>query len=163
MEFRTVDLPEIAIIGKEGLCTADKNIVSELWAEANSRFGEVAELGMKEKEGPRAGAYVGFWGAMSDETGSFMPWTDNFTRGLYLAGVEVGMDARAPEGWTRWVMPARTYLVTDVGPGRYGEIFSEMIGRIIPGQGLKLSGAVCDYTEPATGINRLFFPVSKAD
>lgn len=39
---------------------------------------------MKEKNG----AFVGFWGAMSDETMSFMPWTDNFTRGYYLDMVE---------------------------------------------------------------------------
>ena len=35
------------------------------------------------------GSYVGFWGAMSDETMSFMPWTDDFSRGLYLAEILV--------------------------------------------------------------------------
>ena len=77
MDIRIVDLPVIAIIGKEGLCTEESNIVQDLWKQANENFGEVLELGMKEE----SGEFVGFWGAMSDETMSFMPWTYNFTRG----------------------------------------------------------------------------------
>ena len=77
MDIRIVDLPEIAIIGKEGFCTEESNIVQDLWEQANENFGEVLELGMKEE----SGEFVGFWGVMSDETMSFMPWTNNFTRG----------------------------------------------------------------------------------
>lgn len=44
----------------------------------------MAALGMKNSDG----TYVGFWGAMSNESRSFRPWTHQFTRGLYLAGVE---------------------------------------------------------------------------
>ena len=69
------------------------------------------------------GTYVGFWGVMSDESRSFRPWTHQFTRGLYLAGVETYADAVAPEGWTKWVMPARKYIVVDVDSNRYREIF----------------------------------------
>ena len=29
----------------------------------------------------------------------------------------------------------------------------------IPELGMKLVGAVCDFTEPATGQNKLFFPI----
>lgn len=43
----------------------------ELWQEANAHFDEVAALGMKESHG----AYVGLWGAMSDENRTFQPWT----------------------------------------------------------------------------------------
>ena len=32
--------------------------------------------------------------------GLFGPWTHQFARGLYLAGVETYADAIAPEGWT---------------------------------------------------------------
>ena len=42
----------------------EKNIVQQLWQEANSHFNEVAALGMKNSDG----TYVGFWGAMSDES-----------------------------------------------------------------------------------------------
>ena len=141
MEIKIIDLPMIAVIGKEGLCTTEKNIVEQLWREANSHFDEVAALGM------------------SDASKSFRPWTHQFTRGLYLAGVETYADAIAPEGWTKWVMPARKYIVVDVEPNRYGAIFDEVINRTISEKGMKLAGAVCDYTEPATGKNKLFFPV----
>jgi len=157
MDVKIIELPEISIVGKEGLCTKEKNVVSDLWADANSHFAEVAHIGMKEKDG----SYVGFWGAMSDETMSFLPWTENYSRGYYLAGVEVNKDAIAPQGWKRWDMPARKYLVADVCPEQYGQIFSEVINEIIPKMNLKLSGAVCDYTEPSTGKNKLFFPVEE--
>ena len=88
-QYEMIDLPKIAIIGKEGLCTKEKNVVNDLWHQANSNFSDIADLGMKNADG----SFVGFWGAMSDETLSFMPWTDGFSRGLYLAGVEVYEDA----------------------------------------------------------------------
>ena len=97
MDIRIVDLPAVAIIGKEGFCTEEANIVQDLWKQANENFDEVLGLGMKEKNG----VFAGFWGAMSDETMSFMPWTHNFTRGYYLAGIEVTKDAQAPEGWKK--------------------------------------------------------------
>lgn len=155
MKIDIIDLPMITVIGKEGLCITEKNIVQQLWQEANAHFNEVAALGMKNPDG----TYVGFWGAMSDESKSFHPWTRQFTRGLYLAGVETYADAIAPEGWTKWVMPARKYIVVDVEPNKYAEIFDEIINNTIFEKGMKLAGAVCDYTEPATGKNKLFFPV----
>ena len=155
VKYKMIDLPKIAIIGKEGLCTKEKNVVQDLWQQANSNFCEIADLGMKNADG----SFVGFWGAMSDETMSFMPWTDGFSRGLYLAGVEVYEDTPAPDGWVKWVLPARKYLVTEVTPESYGETFRNVIDCLIPKLGMKLAGAVCDFTEPATGQNKLFFPV----
>ena len=155
MKYEIIDLPKIEIIGKEGFCTREKNRVQELWRQANSNFGEIAELGMKNPDG----SFVGFWGAMSDETRSFLSWTEDFSRGLYLAGIEAYEDTPVPAGWVKWVMPARTYLVTEVTPESYGETFRAVIGRLLPELGLKLAGAVCDFTEPATGQNKLFFPV----
>ena len=154
-KYEIIDLPEIAIIGREGLCTKEKNVVQDLWQQANSNFGDVADIGMKNADG----SFVGFWGAMSDKTKSFMPWTDDFSRGLYLAGVEVYEDAAVPDGWVKWVMPARKYLVTEVQAENYGKVFEYAIKSLIPELGLKLAGAVCDFTEPATGQNKLFFPV----
>lgn len=155
MEFKIVDLPRIAVIGKEGLCTAENHIVQKLWEEANSHFDEAAELGMKNPNG----SYVGFWGAMSDESRSFLPWTEQFTRGLYLAGIETYEDAVPPEGWTKWILPARRYLVVDVEPENYQDVFEEVIQVVIPENEMKLSGAVCDFTDPFTGKNQLFFPI----
>ncbi|MDO4941060.1 MAG: GyrI-like domain-containing protein [Erysipelotrichaceae bacterium] len=155
MKYELIDLPKIAVIGKAGLCTKEKNIVQDLWQQANSDFHEVAPLGMKNPDG----SFVGFWGAMSDETMSFLPWTNDFSTGLYLAGIEVYEDTETPEGWTKWIMPARKYLVVEVAPKHYGEIFGCVIGGLLPELGMKLTGAVCDFTEPTTGQNKLFFPV----
>ena len=155
VKYEIIDLPEIAIIGKAGLCTKEKNVVQDLWQRANADFSEIANLGMRNTDG----SFTGFWGAMSDETLSFLPWTDDFSRGLYLAGIEVYEDAAAPDGWVKWVMPARKYLVTDVFPESYGVTFRNVIDSLIPELGMKLAGAVCDFTEPATGQNKLFFPV----
>ena len=154
--YEIVELPKIAIIGQEGFCTKDNNVVQKLWEQARVRFGEVADLGMRNPDG----SYVGFWGAMSDETRAFLPWTEDFSRGWYLAGIEVYEDTTVPAGWVKWVMPARKYLVTEVEPGRYEETFRTVIDRLIPALGMKLAGAVCDFTEPATGQNKLFFPVA---
>jgi len=155
MEIVLVDLPEIAVIGKEGLCTEQQNIVPVLWQEANTHFPEVAELGLKAPDG----TYLGFWGAMSDEGKTFQPWTHQFSRGLYLAGIQTEVTAQAPEGWTKWILPARTYLVIDVSPETYGDTFREVIRTVLPERRMKLAGAVCDYTEPSTGKSKLYFPV----
>ena len=61
--------------------------------------------------------------------------------------------------WVKWVMPSRKYIVTDVVPESYGETFRNVINSLIPELGMNLSGAVCGFTEPATGQNKLFFPV----
>ncbi len=157
MTAEIVDLPEISVIGKQGLCTKERNIVAELWKRTNAGFAEIAALGMKNADG----TYVGFWGAMSDETMSFKPWTDGFSRGLYLAGVETGNTAVAPPGWSKWTMPARMYLAVDVAIETYSETFSKTLAETIPGMKLELTGAVCDFTDPATGGNKLFFPVRR--
>lgn len=76
-----------------------------------------------------------------------------------MAGVEVYENTAVPDGWVKWAMPARKYLVTRVTPESYGETFETVINSLIPEHGMKLAGAVCDFTEPATGQNKLFFPV----
>ena len=51
----------------------------------------------------------------------------------HRGGIEVNKDAQAPEGWKKWIMPARKYLVTEVMPEH--------------------------YTEPSTGKKFIIFPV----
>ena len=109
-------------------------MVQNLWQQANSTFSDLADLGMKNADG----SFVGFWGAMSDETLSFLPWTDDFSRGLYLAGVEVYEDTEVPDGWVKWVIPARKYLVTKITPESYGETFRNVINSLIPKLGCNL-------------------------
>lgn len=152
---KILDLPQIAVLGREGFCTESQNHVQELWKQFREHFPEVEALGMREKNG----SFVGFWGAMSDETMGFQPWTNNFSRGYYLAGIEVYLDAEVPEGWTKWIMPARQYLMVEVDFDHYMDTFRDVLENRIPFESLQLCGAVCDYTKPATGQNYLLFPV----
>ena len=92
------------------------------------------------------------------ETMSFQPWKENFSRGWYLAGIEVYQEAEA-RGWVKWIMPAPKYLMKEVQMERYMEIFTETLKHTISENGWKLCGAVCDFTEMSTGKNKLFFPV----
>lgn len=155
MDKMMIKLPEIAIIGKLGFCTKEKNIANDLWHQATTHFSEVSPIGMKEQNG----SFVGFWGAMSDESMAFLPWTDAYSRGYYLAGIEVYKDAIVPDGWTKWIMPSRTYLKVFVVKDQYEETFHNCIQTTMPAMNLKLCGAVCDYIEPATGNKYLLFPV----
>ena len=99
-----------SVIGKEGATSDGPGFIQKLWEEANVHFGQVQHLAKKDEKGNP----VGFWGAMSDCSRSFKPWEDNFSKGLYLAGVECLDDAPPPEGWTKWTIPGYAYLCAEV-------------------------------------------------
>ena len=80
-----------SVIGKEGATSDGQGFVQKLWEDANSHFGEVQSLAKKNE----AGDLAGIWGAMSDPSHSYKPWEDQFSKGLYLAGVECMDDAKA--------------------------------------------------------------------
>ena len=96
MEFVTCELPAFSVIGIEGRAEPGHNPAPALWEAANARFGEVEALALRDG----TGMPVGIWGAMSDLSRQFLPWTDGFSRGLYLAGVQVPADVEPPEGWS---------------------------------------------------------------
>lgn len=142
-----------AVIGKEGSTSEGPSFIQNLWAEANAHFGEVKALAKTDD----AGNFSGFWGAMSDFSRTFKPWEDNFSKGLYLAGVECRDDAQAPEGWTKWIIPGYEYLraMCD-SPNTFSEVLAYM-----ESNNLSLAGAVHDFTDPADGKNYMLFPVRK--
>ena len=76
---------EFAVIGKEGSTLDGEEFIQELWNDANRHFSEVEHLVKKNANG----GVVGIWGVMSDISRSFKPWEDGFSKGLYLAGVNV--------------------------------------------------------------------------
>ena len=153
MNLETIIKPAFAVIGREGSTADGPGFVQWLWAEANAHFNEVAPLA--ERDGN--GVPLGFWGAMTDCSRAFWPWEDGFSRGLYLAGVECRDDAVAPEGWARWEIPGFEYLKAEcTSPS----LFSDML-KYLAEQGLKLAGAVQDYTESASGRNFMLFPIRR--
>lgn len=100
-------------------------------------------------------AVIGKEGAMSDLTRSFQPWEDQFSRGLYLAGVECTDAAEAPAGWTKWVVPGYEYICVAAD----GETtFSDALASL-RADGLTLAGAAHDFTCPKTRKSYMLFPI----
>ncbi len=151
MTIERVLVPAFSVIGIEGSTRDGEGFIQRLWAEANARFDEVAPLA---KRGPDGG-FAGFWGAMSDGSRSFRPWTNGFTQGLYLAGVECADGVEAPEGWTKWDVPGFTGLraVNDAP-----DVFPRVI-ELLRRQGQPLAGAAHDFIDPATGREYVYFPL----
>ena len=140
------------VIGKMGSTLDGEGFIQKLWNDANSHFNEVASLAKKDANGN----LVGIWGAMSDITCSFKPWENNFSKGLYLAGVECVDDAEAPDGWTKWIIPGYEYIVVE----NHHDAFEDTIQQMNE-EGIFLVGAVHDYTNPATGKDYMYFPIKE--
>lgn len=143
-----------SVIGKEGSTNDGNGFIQKLWRDANENFEEVSHLAKRDNEGN----ILGIWGAMSDLSGSFKPWEDNFTKGLYLAGVEVKDDAIPPKGWTKWVIPSYEYIYVKCDED---DIFSKVI-KYLKDNNLQLVGAVNDFNCPEeNGQLYMFFPIRK--
>ena len=141
-----------AVIGREGSTDEGEGFIQRLWEEANARYGEVQALAKLDEDGQP----VGFWGAMSDMSRAFNPWED-FSRGLYLAGVEVRDDAQPPAGWVKWVVPGYEYLTARCdAPDTFAQAVAAM-----KEQGLSLAGAAHDFTDPRTGESYVYLPIRK--
>lgn len=140
------------VIGKEGSTLDGDHFIKRLWDDANAHFEEVRHLAKKDEDGN----ICGIWGAMSDFSRSFMPWED-FSKGLYLAGVECGDDAKAPDGWTKWRIPGYEYIYVEC---EGDDIFSKTM-EYMKDNGIALAGAVHDFTCPRTGKNYMYFPTKK--
>lgn len=139
------------VIGKEGSTLDGQGFIQKLWSDANSHFNEVQSLAKIDEKGN----LVGIWGAMSDFSHSYKPWEDNFSKGLYLAGVECVDDAESPEGWTKWTIPSFEYIYVEIeNENTFAEVLSYMDENNIP-----LVGAVHDFTCPVSGKNYMFFPI----
>lgn len=93
---------------------------------------------------------------MSDFSRSFKPWED-FSKGLYLAGVECNEDAQAPDGWTKWVIPGYEYLYVE----RENDSVFPKVLQYLEDNHIALAGAVHDFICPQTGKEYMFFPIKK--
>ena len=140
------------VIGKEGATTDGDGFIQRLWDEANSHFDEVQHLAKRDQNG----SISGIWGAMTDFSRNFNPW-ENFSNGLYLAGVECSDDAEAPVGWTKWVIPGYEYIYAE---RENDSSFLEVI-KYLEENDIPLAGAVHDFTCPQTGKGYMFFPIEK--
>ena len=154
MEFNKCIKESFSVIGKEGSTNDGNGFIQKLWQDANENFTEVANLAKKDNKGN----ILGIWGAMSDFSRSFKHWEDNFSKGLYLAGVEVNDDAIPPKGWTKWTIPAYEYIYVKIDEP---DIFIRVI-EYLKNNNLELVGAVNDFNCPEEkGQGYMFFPIRK--
>ena len=153
MEIQRCIKESFSVIGKEGSTNDGNGFIQKLWADANSHFNEVAELAKKGEKGN----LLGIWGVMSDLSHSFNPWENNFSKGLYLAGVEVTDDAQAPKGWVKWTIPSYEYIYVK---NENTSTFVDVI-KYLKENNIQLVGAVHDFNCPETGQSYMFFPVRK--
>ena len=129
--------------------------IQQLWDDANGHFDQVAALAKLDENGN----LVGVWGAMTDEKRRFLPWEENFSKGLYLAGVECEADAQPPEGWVKWQILGFEYLQVE----NNGEtVFSDTLA-YMQQNNMPLVGAVQELTVPAEGKHYLLFPIRRLD
>ena len=141
-----------AVIGKEGSTRDGEGFIRRLWDDANAHFDQVADLARRDE----GGNLVGIWGAMTDFSRSFMPWED-FSRGLYLAGVECRDGAEPPDGWVKWTVPGYEYLCAErESADSFSEVLAYMKANVIP-----LVGAAHDFSDPQTGKDYMFFPIRR--
>ena len=140
------------VIGKEGSTRDGDGFIRRLWDDANAHFKQVSGLAKRDERGD----LVGIWGAMSDFSRAFMPWED-FSRGLYLAGVECVDGAEAPDGWTKWVVPGCEYLCAP----REGEASFAQVVAPMKANGIALVGAAHDFSDPRTGVDYMYFPIRR--
>ena len=152
MKIKKCKKESFVVIGKEGSTSDGEDFIQKLWDDANSHFGEVSHLAKKDENGNISG----IWGAMSDFSRSFRPWED-FSKGLYLAGVECNEDAEASAGWTKWVIPGYEYIYAE---RENDGVFPEVI-QYLQEHDIALVGAVHDFTCPQTGKEYMFFPIRK--
>ncbi|MBE5800060.1 MAG: GyrI-like domain-containing protein [Clostridiales bacterium] len=151
MKIETRIKGSFVVIGKEGSTLDGQGFIQKLWSDANAHFSEVQPLAKKDEKGN----LVGIWGVMSDDSHSYKPWEDNFSKGLYLAGVECADHAESPEGWTKWTIPGFEYICAEIeNENTFEEVLTYMTANNIA-----LAGAVHDFTCPADGKNYMYFPI----
>lgn len=150
MNIATMIKDSFVVIGKEGSTSQGDGFIRKLWEDANSHFEEIRHLAKKDEHGN----ICGVWGAMTDFSRSFRIW-ENFREGLYLAGAECKDDAKAPDGWTKWVIPGYEYIYVE---RENDNTFSEVL-EYLKENDITLAGAVHDFICPQTGKDYMFFPI----
>lgn len=90
-----------------------------------------------------------------------LPWYIDFDSTITNVSIRDGkfdgIDAQAPEGWTKWVVPGYEYIYVECESMDTFPIMIEYLNK----NDIKLAGAVHDFTDPKTGKNYMFFPIRK--
>jgi len=141
-----------AVIGKAGQGAANnpQEWILPLWDDANAHFTEVVALAKKSEDGTPQ-----IWGAMNDAAESNKRWDEE--TGKYMAGCETDVDAVPPAGWTKWVIPAQTYLIVETTMDQYGKVF----GKITTDPQIQIVATAHErYPQPRNpNVVKIWFPI----
>jgi len=138
MDFEKVKKESFAVIGKEGPVSGN-DYEEELWDMVRDGFMEVWPL---NKGGAQQSTNM---------------WSLHSADGkLFLAGIEVEDDSVAPEGWTKWVVPAYEYIQVKNQIGA-----EESAKTWLSGNNLELVGPVLRVSNLMDMTDTLCFPVKK--
>jgi len=144
-----------AVIGKagQGLANNPQSWILPLWDDTNSHFAEIADIVHKDENGTPL-----VWGAMNDIDESNKRWGDT---GKYMAGCEADADVQPPACWTKWIIPAQTYLIAECTADTYGDVFGSITGD----PNITIVGTVHErYLGPGNpNVLELWFPVAAGD
>jgi predicted transcriptional regulator YdeE len=154
MNLDVVTTAPFAVIGIEGCGSADQapRWIQPLWEKARQGRADVEHL-----------IVGGGWGLMSAVEHYLERWTD---RGKYLAGWEVNLETRAPEGWCIWRVPKSTFAIIRCTVESYGEAWREFHVNFLKSGEYEQAGAVHEFypkefLNPATDPLYLYFTVRK--
>jgi predicted transcriptional regulator YdeE len=160
MKIKFVNKDEITVIGimGQGPAINSSEWIPEIWERANNNFNEIKNKILYNNNG----VIKGLWGIMSDTGEKFERWNEN---GKYLAGCEADKNVIPPAGWTKWTVPAQTYLSVACSNETYGDVFNYITTDYIIKNNLKITGAIHEYyPEPGNPNNiELYFPIKKSD
>lgn len=170
-DVTVVELPARTILGDYELCQGkpelplkvhgkpeDADRIRNLWTDIMAKSA-LADYAVEAKDG----VCTAYWGVMNDglPVNGFKPWREHYKTGYYMAGVERKPDRNVHDSrlGIEWEIPAARYVVTEVNPDNYDEVFHAYVNTIIPEMGLTLNGGICEYIKPGEQSFKLYFPV----
>jgi len=146
-----------AVIGKMGQGSAGdvEKWGAPLWDVAVSGIKEIEHLIRKNEDGAPL-----YWGALNDDDESNKRWGEAgmSDTGKYMAGCEADADTTPPEGWSKWVIPAQTYLVASSTMDDYEKTFEDIVDK----HGAGIIGSVHEfYPDPNDdNVIDIFCPIA---
>ena len=153
MEFKTLIKEPFCVIGKEIFTWDGDGMIPKLWEIVDQDFASIEPVILKDENGKP----LAKWGAMSSKKRDFSMWEENGSVGLYLAGYEAPLDAEAPKGWTKWIVPGFEFKLGKIeGEGYFYRAFDELTK-----MGLPPVAATENWIDQETGDFYFAFPVKK--
>ena len=146
-----------AVIGKMGQGEADNfnEWGMPLWDAYNAGAHEIEGL-VRKNEG---GAPL-LWAALNDVGESNKRWGEAgfSSSGKYMAGGEADIDVTPPDGWSKWIIPAQTYIVVTSTAAEVESVYAQIADK----HGSKIVGSVhAFFPEPGNdNIVDTYIPIA---